>query len=274
MAIVEPISTANAIDEIAFVVLFKENFDRSTIEKIKELHSSLSAELTHIEPIKVMQVKVDSAAGESSTAFSQLSGYKLFKPSITKQGRFDWSLIVEGNNIVVGCSAYSRWNEVWPKARGFLEQAVTRIHGSGNAVVEIGFQCVDRFKTDIRSEADYHVDQIFNSDSSFLTRAVFEKNQVAWHVHQGWFVESADSLRTGLVNLNISTNLADMHITTINHVVKTKRTDGALVDTGELFNSDLSNSYIDLVINRAHSLNKEILLNLLNEDMLQKIGLR
>lgn len=268
-----PIRTSNAIDEIAFVILFEKELDDTTFSRLTELEAELCSDLPDYKVSNVVQMVFDPEAPRMPV--SKQGGVVCSKKVNTEQSRLEWSVRVEANNIIVTCSEYTNWNEVWDKAKGFLLAAVNKFNLEENPVVEIVLQCVDKFIFD-EDMSEYKTGEVFNEESSYLTRKVTANNPDSWHIHQGWFEASEDNARI-LHNLNLNAHKQhqlEPHITSISHLVKIRMADGSLIsDNAALCGGDGGVGYLEKVMIAAHTSNKKVLLDLLSDSMLDAIGL-
>lgn len=268
-----PIRGKNAIDQIAFVIVFKKPLvDRDLLELLG-LRDDLSQELPDFKKIDVVQMAMDPS--NPRLPVSKLGGMSYGKKSIKNESRFEWSLRIENNNIIVACSEYTKWLDVWVKAKEYLNLALEKCDVSGNPVVELVFQCMDKF---INSEHpdNYTIEDVFDINSDYLTKHVALHSPKAWHINQGWFQELLDGQIQSLNNLNLNAQIIDAqpHETIISHVIKMKKVDTPEIDNvGILNGGDSSVGYLENAMKAAHILNKSVLLDLLHADMAKTIGL-
>jgi|GEM_PF-2534040 len=280
MATVNPVRQNNAIDEMAFAVQFKlplagEQFLKSFID----LATEVSDVLPKYEITNSVTFQLNAQQG-SNQASHKPSGIVCYKMSQYVPNRQEWTLRVDNNRIVVACSEYSSWNKVSGQAKKLLFKALSKIDIQVNPIVEVVLQCVDKFET---SDTDAIATDVFNENSVYLTKHVIENGGSSWHIHQGWF-KNIDSIQAKLLNnLNINTHKTQ-HIEngivlqgqTINeiivsHLVRVQRTDNPeLSNMTELTTDD---GYLAKAFDAAHDLNKKAIRDLLNNAMLDKIGL-
>ena len=188
----------------------------------------------------------------------------------------EWSVKIEANNIIVACSEYTNWEDIWRKAKGFLFTALKKFNIEENPVIEIVLQCVDKFTFDEDLDK-FQISEIFNLDSEYLSRNVTIKSSNFWHLHQGWF-ESFNEEMKALHNLNLSACKKDKdqpYETAISHLVKISMKDESSInDINTLCGNNQKTGYLEGAMDAAHKSNKDVLLNLLSHDMANKIGLK
>ena len=266
-----PARANNAIDEIAFIVLLSRDIDEETLRIIEGIHQNFVAHLPKVERINGMKVAFGNNA--PSVVSQEVSGIHFFKNSDNSDKRLELSLRIEGKNIIVACSEYTSWNHVWPKALNIISDVLNTINLQNNPVSEIVYQCLDKFRTKLETNK-YEVDAVFDTKSKYLTQRVISDNARSWHIHQGWFSQNLAEDARVLNNLNInsleiSNDIVD---TQINHIIKIRKPDSApITSIEELLGKD--RGYLNLTINQAHTINKEVVTDILNRTMLQAIGL-
>lgn len=275
-----PIRKTNAIDEIAFVVQFEKDIDDKTLAQLMALKDELSSDLPYNEVINVFHT-VFSAQGTGSST-SKPGGVVCAKKFEGEPSRFAWSVKIVSKNIVVTCSEYTNWKEVKEKALGFLAIVLKKLDLEENPVAEIVFQCVDKFIYTGTPE-QYQMSNVFNVESaSFLTPHATQAPPggrpypYAWHINQGWFSSHEDM--QVLNNLSLNSQRKDdqsPHETTISHLVAIRKSDRTSIRDKELLSGNGQESgYLEKAMEVAHTSNKQVLLNLLNEDMSKDVGLK
>lgn len=271
---ISPIRGSNAIDEVAFAVHFKNEFSEDVASQMKGLESELSEALPNFEVLNILKMHLDNSH-KPTAPVTRPSGVMLSKKSQNEEasGRLEWMLRVEENRIVAACSEYTSWNEVWGRAREFLLASIGKVNLDANPIVEIVFQCVDRFFYD-GSPDEFKLDQAFNLDSDYLTGFVIKNKPPAWHIHQGWYEDSQLENARLLNNLNINAHgkrseEGRQYEVTISHLVKAQ---GAVIDKESPLH-DKSDGHLDRMMAESHGINREILKSLLTTSLLNKVGL-
>ncbi len=274
MSATTPIREKNAIDEIAFVILFEKELDNKTLTKLLDLKDELSSELPHFQVQNAVQIMVDPQ--NTRMHDPKPAGVFCAKRSEQDAKRMEWSLRVEVNRIIVTCSEYTNWQEVKTRALVFLAAALDKFDLNENLVVEIVLQCVDKFVYNGAPD-QYRVSEVFNIESAdFLTLHIAQKNPDVWHIHQGWFSDHEHMQVLNNLNLNShKPNDQVAHETVISHLVKIRKPDGSNVCDKDLLSANGQQvGYLESAMEVAHDLNKQVLLNLLNGDMSEAIGLK
>ena len=112
MSIACPIAETNAIEATAFVLVFSREFEEKEVEALLSLEHSLKATLPSFTKTSALTLNVvDNAPAEQTQI---MSGVLL--QSFQENGKPDWVLRASDNMIVVNCSKYDNWKNVWAKA--------------------------------------------------------------------------------------------------------------------------------------------------------------
>lgn len=271
----KPIKSKNAIDEIAFMVFFKNEFDDVALDKLFSLREELSGALPDSKVIDSVRLVVDKQSPQLPV--TKPGGFVCGKYSATQKDRFEWSLRVDGNRVVVACSEFDDWDIIWPQARNYLFSVVDKFEEiSKNPIVEVVFQCTDKFVT--QDSETYSARDIFNPDSRYISPNIFMLNDSLWHLHQGWFLYPSNGQVQALHNLNVTAQKQEgsTHETAINHIVRISRADKAPITDKDAFlgSQGADDGYLSATMIEAHKSNKRVLLGLLNAEMLNLIDLQ
>lgn len=270
---VNPVRASNAIDEIAFVISFEKETSGQNLDDLRQLEYELKSDLPDFSLTNVMQVSIDPQGVRMP--LSMPGGVICSKKSNIDDTRLEWSLRVDANTIVVRCTEFNQWSEVRAQAIRFLMAACNKLKLEDNSIVEIAYQCIDKFI--INDENDtYRVSDIFNTKSQYLTPKISEGNFSSWHVHQGWFDEEDNIKMLNNLNLNTYQRSDQGGIeTVISHLIKIRKSDvGNIEEMTCLQDVENLEDYLERAIKLSHHANKNILKSLLVPDLLQKINLK
>lgn len=283
MPITEPVRQNNAIDEIAFVLQFKTFFPNDELVKnILDVRSELKGELPDFDITNAVMFQVNPSQAESIIPDKQI-GIVCFKRSGKDPARHEWALRVEANRIFVTCSEYTNWNQVYSSAIKYLRAAASKIDLNANPVVEVVYQCVDKF---ICRDGDIVFGDLFSKDSEYLTRHIISNTPDAWHVHQGWFEGLSNIPARMLHNLNINMHHQHLvekgmvtgkgqHEAIVSHLIRIQNTSEVEIKSLESLvgSEDGNGGYFKLVLENAHKTNKDVVRKLLSQEMLIRVGL-
>lgn len=255
-----PFSSSNAIEASVFTLHLSRSADK---EAEKRLDEALTA-------------RGYLPGREQAQSFSVIVGGSEPPAHLTRfeaqpNGTYAWSMHLQGPFLFVGCHQYTRFDQVWERARDLLLLGLEAI-GETYAIATVTHQVVDRFVYNF-SEAqqpreEYQMDEVLRRDTPYLTPKAWESG-LLWHVHQGWF----DQPRNGkphLHQLHISNNELVPNLqyaTIIDHRVTARPQD-------ELSAFDKSRDSMDEIFRDLHTHNKLLMGELLSDAMQKIVGLR
>jgi len=265
---------SNAIEEVVFVLVFEEEFDSDTVGLlVNQLPNLLVNDFPYSTQSNKVSFNVDSGVGAMGLPESTLAGITLRDSSDANNA--GWVMRADANSVAVSCRRYTRWIEVGQKVQRTFSALLNLVDFTNNKLLEIGFQCTDRFFEDDIDE--YSVGNVLDVDSKYLTQNVFEAGKM-WHVYQGWFETSEHSERM-LNVLNISSQLgmfSDTGIegqsTNIQHAAKLQLLSSTLT-CEQLLQKEDGVTLLQSIYGDMHTKNKDVLKNLLNKDVISDIGL-
>ena len=263
----EPINERHAIHEVVFVLGFERGFSEEEIEAIAAAHDRWKAELPGINRPQVLQVMVGAQARPPAGTVVgpvQFTSHK-------RDGSLDWRLLVENNIVVVNCLTYTRWKEVWERARRLIMDAVSLITDEGNRASSIALQYIDIFQWQ-GAETDYRIDQLLRKDSPHVPTSLWDAGPL-WHLHLGWF--RTDGLPAD-GRLLERTHLDGQQMDQGSWQVKIDNTlrldlDEPVVVQNHFFSGD--QPFVDKVLPDLHLRNKELLTSFLTVELAQRIDL-
>lgn len=177
-----------------------------------------------------------------------------------------WALKLNGYELSIECTAYTRWAEVWGHARQILEEAwhLIRSHQSDAGVIEFRLQVVDQFKI---ADNEYDLSGLFN-DNGTLSAVPFKGSPI-WHSNIGWFDQVEDLGWLNALGAQATTSHAKdgrpvgPFKFTVNHLQRAS-IGGAAVQ---------SIDRMDEIVCKFHENNKAQLVNILNPEIAKRIGL-
>ena len=263
---IRPVKPEHSIKEVVFVLKLSKQLSVESLQVLKQLEDSIKSELPIMEPQEATSFVV-KPGNQISVQPPRLASLA-FKNSTENNGQFDWMLRAESDFIAVNCLNYTRWKEVWPKARNYLSLASNKLASTENPIVSIALQYLDQFIYEEKKE--FKTSIVFNDDSDFLS-GIVSKAGPLWHTYQGWFGNKNE--QPILHSLNITAAMAGKeHHTTIDHrgtiQFKNKTTNHKTL-FNEIKNKTAADHYFDLL----HEENKQILKDLLNKERIKDIKL-
>jgi len=269
---INPVRETNAIDEIAFVILFEKEIGGQNFDCFDSLKDELKDDLPIVSPINIMQVSIDQQGVKVPLA--KLGGVVYSKKSSIDESRLEWSLRIETKSIVVGCTDFTKSEEIRLKIIRFLKAAVDKMDLNENPIIEVAYQCVDKFSGN-DAGANYCVNDVFNTNSIYLTPKIAGSEFTAWHMHQGWFDDSESFKMLNNLNLNAyePSNGSSFEVV-ISHLIKIRKIDKLNLPAMDCLKGiDDLEGYLDSAFRLSHGANKKILKDLLVPVLLEKICL-
>lgn len=169
----------HAIQEVVFVANLTRPFTPEELSRIEEIYEERwKADLPKKHTPTPFNVVLNGMVA-ASPAQAQL----IFD-AYRRDGALDWRLNVNGEWIAVNCLSYTRWNEVWARAKSYLVDAL-EVCGESNPITAISLQYIDMFVWEGGVD-DYDLHTLLKSDSDLLSGNIFGKGPL-WHQHSGWF---------------------------------------------------------------------------------------
>ena len=259
-----PINEWHAIAEVIFILQVEPKFAHEEISTIKEAHDNWKAMLPSVEKYQLFGLGFDDdkPVPPPPPPPASFTRYK-------SDGSIELRLHIDGDNIIVACGLYSRWNLVWKNTRKLFEVVVNSLTSTSRKINSAGLQYTDEFTWS--GEGQYDVRQILNENSKFVPSSVLDYGH-GWHLQQGWF-DNCESPVPGRM-------LKHMQISTLN------RNSDRVVQFQNLNKYDVAKSnillstafsgdscQIDEVFDSLHSMNKSLLTEFLNDEISNRIQL-
>ncbi|MCH9662634.1 MAG: TIGR04255 family protein [Gammaproteobacteria bacterium] len=275
----EPIRENNAIDEIAIKILFKSDIcGNSLIKKLIETPSEIITFLPENEIISTLGVNFNSRKGVNQS-FAQPPGVIFYRMSLENQDRRVWMLRVDANCITVACREYVSWKLFSKQSLSLLNVALSNIDMSVNPATDITLHCVDKF---LNQTTQNLAKEILNDTSSFFSNHIIEQI-IPWKIQQRWFQEIPKISTLFLHSLDISIEPSTTATEggtqegselVLNHAVLARNSEKIeFSDKVKLFGIDGRDGYLAQVFQTAHDMNKDIVRQILNTKMAQRIGI-
>lgn len=262
-----PINDDHAVQSVAFSLHFDRAIEQSVIQNINDNSGRWQPDLPAVHMPTIFGFEFGPAIQTPQQSASRGVELSYLRPDGTPA----WQLRVSGPGIVVECTRYTRWDHVWPSAKRYLSTAIDVIDESalqpGLQVAAVSLQYLDRFQGGPSGNDFYSVFQ----HNKYLADAIFTCGDF-WHSHLGWFDPSFPAGRT-LNNLNIDAkNDLSVHqapiILDIFHLQQLRYDDKLPISEFRAAFDD-----IDVIMDKLHLQNKELVNSLLNPQMTQLIGI-
>lgn len=179
----DPISGEHAISEVVFGLTFSRPFAPHELDRVAKSHNEWQDELPRLSRTGGGFEIVFGQVGAPLSGFPTVVGGVSFE-RIKPDGTLDWRVLVDQNNVFINCLSYTRWADVWPRAREYIKRIIQIAGASENLVSGSILQYVDIFRW-TAERTSYNLSEILSA-GDHVPRSLFDKGHL-WHLHQGWF---------------------------------------------------------------------------------------
>jgi len=251
-----PINDDHAVTSVLFGLHLDEFVEPPTIEAIRQ-SNPWNADLPAVTTLPLVEI-VQGGQTYNVPAVQ----FAIVRPD----SRPLWSLKFTGYDIVVECTAYSRWAEVWKTAAEYLTQAFSLVRSVQEDVniADFRLQVTDQFAASVER---YNVDDLFNPASQYLSPLALDGRQL-WNSAVGWFedqgnVSFSDMLSVQVQGHDNGTRIGAPYLVTIQHYGRATTAGEPVPEIDRL----------DDVISTLHLRNKAAVSDLISQTMRERIGL-
>jgi uncharacterized protein (TIGR04255 family) len=266
-----PFAGRNSIAEMNIGIQFASPFDQTIGESMEVVKAEFAADFPKFEPLQMITINIglqQFATPGASTA-PTVSGFNLTKAKA--DGSPARVLRVMTNVLSVHFLEYTSWKEIKPQAINYLTRCLEKLGIlNRNPAVSILLRYIDRFTFD-GAPQDASAGKLLRPDTKFVAARILNRGY-QWHSNCAWFEPMVDATMT-LNQLNVSGGII-------------QATTAVIVDHNSIYNLPKpSNSIAELkqggeglpleaILDRQHRANADLLKNLLNQEMLDTIGLK
>lgn len=266
-----PINEAHAIVEVVMFVEFAPPFGESTVRKLINIEHDLKEDLPGAKPVEFSVFSFGPDRGVQM-ARPRTIGVELQR--VRPDGSLEWMLRTTENAISVHCLDYSRWNNIWARAKGYLDKAFRHLEGSDSFIASVGLKYIDRFVCNGDPEQS-RLQDLFRKETDLICKRAFSTGPL-WHCHSGWFEDLRIS--KGLNQLNLDAALTNIKghrklVITVDHnaVAQIPQENSSLsLLKGTNGSDDFS---FDAIMEELHERNNAVMAELLSEQMARRINL-
>ena len=271
----EPLHEGHAIEQMTLTIQMDRPIDTASISAVRKALGNLP-ELPRRQDLREVTLALGaSVPSPHPSQITSTSGVSFAK--INEDGTVETELRLERSGISYHTTHYTSWQIIWPRAFGHIKTVLplylSKVSLSGLALVYI-----DKFVWNGPGLEDADPTQMLRQGSPFLPPHIFKRKDL-WHSHTGAF-ERIDSTTKRLINVNL--DFVDQP--------KDDRTDRTIVittvlndllnqpDYGRLENQpslpDFWIRQIDDRLNRLHDDSKNVLAEIISENMSHRIALK
>lgn len=263
----EPLHKAHAIEQVIFVVRFDREISEENLGAIR-IGLGRIPKLPNRLPIRNLTIPI-GAAGPADV--SSVAGFTYNK--LSDDDELEEELRLDKTSIIFKTFLYKRWVENWGVVRDYLDKLLP-FYIKEASVQEVSLVVIDKFLWTSDSNSAKPA-LLLRPNSSHLVPYVYTTPDL-WHSHTGAFLHvdhytrRLKMLEVEYVDLSQKDGTKKRAITIKNAGVDTLGVPGykALEFDG--------NSALDFISNhmdQLHTLNKEILREILNDEMCERIAL-
>jgi len=258
----------NALQKVVFIVQYTNEFTEEVFAAIDVESKNWRKEL----PRRSVSNAVLLQSAPSRVSFEEEKVVGLAYEALMKDGKIEFGLRFDDDRILFLAGKYTQWDEIWPRAEEHLKSAMKLIPDS-NPVSSYSVEYTDLFRG-IGNYTDFHPSGLLREGSKYTPKYIFEQTE-NFHFHSGYFKCVADPGEHRVltrINADLRDNddekSRDLSIVLF-HQFMPQRT--AWVGETELPDDVLKRGLENFAI--LHSLDKQILHEIINDEMSNSIGL-
>lgn len=177
----EPAKGSHSLVEVIFFAQFTPPLQEGALKRATKGTTTL---IDLLPNRKIFEAVTLNLTEEGDGGFVEGPGGAQFT-SVDENDETLWLLKVDENELSIHCLDYTRWDEVWPKFRTLLFEALDAI-GQGSSVSTVGFKNLDAYRMNGERE-DYRIDQLLDENSPHLAKSIVNNHDYLWHCHTGWY---------------------------------------------------------------------------------------
>jgi uncharacterized protein (TIGR04255 family) len=265
----DPVNQDHAIFAVTFSATLDHVLDEGNLSAIRREHRVWRAELPAMSPVQAVMMRVNPATRAQETINAMGVQFARLRPD----GSPAWLLRAVGQEVVVECFLYTRWERVWERARYYIIRVIKLLCESQIElkIPAVSLTVQDRFRV-TRQPYDLSTLLVHND---VLPRHVFERGSF-WHSHSGWFqpenmgqvlnVVNIES-RDGFTSPSGGDDEANALFVVFMHLQQYRPTEAISGNRTEF------ESVLNELLEKMHQSNKRLMHTMLTPDMRKRIGL-
>lgn len=261
----KPSNDRHAIQQVSFIVHLTAPLSQVAADAIAASHQDLRADLPKLERPSVFAFQFS----EDGVGVPPEIAAPVVMKSFRRDGSIDWELFAQESSVAINCFSYTRWDDIWSRARRYLAKAFEVDAATKLSARSIVLHYVDVF--DAESDT-YDLDTLIKSDSSYVPAQVRDKG-ILWHSHQGWFETDTEIGEFGRILHRVEfagLRTARGPVVKADHMQEL-RFATPLAGLSESFAD--TQSHVVKAMKRLHARNKEFCASFLTEEMQNRVSL-
>jgi len=255
----------NAIEKVAFIFVLSAQINDIVIKNVITNYQNtpdMIAKLPRCQPQNMISFQFGGMIEQPQHIHSPMMNGVIFD-TLLPDGRQEWFVNLANNFLTIGCSAYTRWDDVWAKVKEYIEFFMPALEG--NNIQEIGIEYIDEFG--ISDTSKNWKKELFREGNDFIPNHIWAKDDF-WHIHQGYFLNHEHKILNN-INMNYFLDEQMRYKVIIQTHHKTTCSDLITITNNTL---DVMN-LIEPIIEQNHLLNKKVMCNLLSSEICKTIQL-
>lgn len=261
----KPHREQNAIARVAFVCEFSQPIGDEALRAVYGLHAHLAMQLPKASLNRGFTLHFGQGIPTSAIPTPEI-GSVAFE-EFSRSGDLLHAFQAHPNVFVFINQDYTRWADVWTKARGILLAALGTVPGS--LIKAFGLEYADRFTAPATGHV-IDVTQLLSRESQYLAPRVFASPGV-WHSHYGSLSNDDSEPRSHGKNDNINIELVKEQTPldqyAVNMVLRHRRILDDPIDTRD------ASGLLDEFMVEMHLTDKIVMRDLLTAEAARRIGL-
>ena len=257
----------HAIEVVNFAVVFRSPLDSSDEARLEEKIEDLRPHFAAIDKPELFQVIVGESAptNQPRPVMYQLNDF-------SRDGKPEWSAQFGDNAVAVSCKKYSGWSTVWPGANDRL-MALLACVDAFKPVASIEYSVTDTFSEQLPqddSDLQLRPSNVFTK-GSWVPDIFMDYHDPRWDFQAGKFSSESDEAER-LERVDARSVLSGQRVlANLTHSLSYKFRSVPLLK--DLMARTAGQHNLQEVFDNFHRLNKDVLGEILSEELTNKMGL-
>jgi uncharacterized protein (TIGR04255 family) len=266
-----PFAGKNAIAEMNIGVQFATPLEQIIAQSAEGVKTEFANEFPKFEPLQMFTINfgMPQVSAQSYGGAPVLSGFNLTKPK--SDGSPARVLRLVSNTLSVHFLEYTSWQETKAQAISYIARCLEKLPFlDRNPITAVLLRYIDRFTFDgVPQEATASI--LFRPGTKFVASRILGAGY-QWHSNSGWF-EPLIGATLVLNQLNVSSGIIQGASAVIVDHNSAYTLPKPYASVGELKQGEGGGS-LEAILDGQHRANEDMLKNLLNQEMLDTIGLK
>ena len=255
----------HAIEVVNFIVRLSIPIQTSDIRRFDERIEELKELFPAINDLPGIKIQFTPDHNQVATEAPPAKELMYFD----SDGQPIWVGKFLDDQIMVSCRKYSTWEEIWPDAKHRL-YALLNCVDEYKPIYSVDYSVTDTFSAN-KSEEILLAGSIFR-DSSYLPKKMISHSDPRWDIGQGWF-DSLDSVNEILVRVDAKSGIEnDKVVASICNLHSQRFAES--ISVNDIVSSSNDTFSIEQIFSNFHHTNKELIKQILTDDLLIRMRLK